>query len=1009
MRYNLLTLFFLSNLITSVCLSQTTGKIQGKISDVETSEVLIGVNIMLLGTSLGTASDINGDFFLFNLPPGSYNLSMSMIGYKNTIVEDVQVSVNRTTPLTLQMAPSVLEGDVVVVKADQVSIKKDQTSSVKNISSDQIDIMPVENIGQIIAMQAGIVDGHFRGGRSTEVTYLVDGIKVDEVYGGSNSTVELETGSVSELEIITGTFNAEYGKAMSGVVNQVTKSGGDEFKTSLQVGYANYITSNIDIYPGINQLAANRNQDYRFQLSGPIIKGKVNFFVNYRLEDNYNHLNGLHYFNPTDQSDYSSDSANVLISEHTGEHEMNSYCIDSKGVAVKGEDNNFIYDETVCINEYGECESLQSVCVFGEDTIEPSIDQFKCEIELSGTFIASYIETKAMSKNQCTTLGMLYENTTDLNNPFINAVFIPGIDIGYHIGSPSNVFIPLNSTKNASLFSKFTFHIIDDLRFSLLHSRNTNDWVEYNHYYKYNPFGMPNYESLTSLTALQWNYMITRSFFIEGKHSYTSNYYGRYLFKNPYSMSYISDNYSGGEPGFSTGGQDKQHTRRTTTEYTSSIKLNMQLNRHHSLKTGFDYSDYNIDNKEYHIIENPDSSLIGVYSAYIQPDSVQSPDDDVFNVSPSEFSFFIQDKAEFDEMVINLGLRYDYFNPNCYYPTDYRNPANTISNVSQSKIKEAKEITYWSPRLGIAYQVADAAIVHFSYGHFYQMPPMYSMYAHNNWIVPTGDYETVLGNPNIKTEKTVTYEIGLWQKLNALMALEINMFYRDIYNLLGTKILTTYNQVKYGLYSNKDYGSVRGLELKYDVSYNAFAIYCNYTLQYTRGNADTPLQSFNREGGNKDPVSKLIPMSWDQRHTFNTTVAYNIDDFGLTATAYYNSGTPYTFAPVIESKTASVNLLPNNDYKPVNYSVDVTGYYRLWENNDLEARLSFSIYNVFDTLNDMWVYPETGRAYNNIVKSSEIQGYDSKRTFTDVFDQYEDPAMYSAPRQIKLNLAISYK
>ena len=208
MKLRILTLIFLSNLITTVCLSQTTGKITGKISDVETSEVLIGVNIMLLGTNLGTASDINGDFFLLNLPPGSYNLSMSMIGYKNIIIEEVRVSVNRTTPLTLQMASSVLEGDVVVVKADQVSIKKDQTSSVKNISSDQIDIMPVENIGQIIGMQAGIVAGHFRGGRSTEVTYLIDGIKVDEVYGGSSSTIELETGSVSELEIITGTFNA---------------------------------------------------------------------------------------------------------------------------------------------------------------------------------------------------------------------------------------------------------------------------------------------------------------------------------------------------------------------------------------------------------------------------------------------------------------------------------------------------------------------------------------------------------------------------------------------------------------------------------------------------------------------------------------------------------------------------------------------------------------------------------------------------------------------------------
>ena len=1006
MKLRILKLIFLSNLITSVCLSQTTGKIAGKISDVETSEALIGVNIMLLGTNLGTASDINGDFFLLNIPPGSYNLSLSMIGYKNTLIEDVRVSVNRTTPLTLQMASSVLEGDVVVVKADQVSIKKDQTSSVKNISSDQIDIMPVENIGQIIGMQTGIVAGHFRGGRSTEVTYLVDGIKVDEVYGGSSSTIELETGSVSELEIITGTFNAEYGRAMSGVVNQVTKSGGDEFKTSLQTGYANYITSNVDIFPGIDQLDENRYLDYRFQLSGPIIKGKVNFFVNYRLEDNYNHLNGLHYFNPTDKSDYLSDSSSSWLSEHTGGHEMESYCMSSKGVAILDEDNNYIYDESVCINEYGECQILQSVCLYDQG-IMPTHNQFYCEIELSGTFIESYPVTEKMSKTQCITLGMLYENTTDLNNPYINTVFISGVDIGYHIGSSSDALVPLNLTKNSSLFSKITFHIIDNLRFSILHSRNKNDWIEYSHYFKYNPFGLPKNESLNSLTALQWNYMVTRSFFIEGKHSYTSNYYGRYLFKNPYSTGYISDNYSGGVPGFSTGGMDKSHTRRTTTEHTSSIKLNMQLNRNHSLKSGFDYSDYKINNKEYLIIENPDSSLVGVYSAYIQPDSVQSPDDDIFYVNPREFSFFIQDKAEFDEMVINLGLRYDYFNPNCYYPSNYRNPANTISNVLQSDSLKAKEFAYWSPRLGIAYQVADAAIVHFSYGHFFQMPPMYSMYAHNNWVVPTGDYETVLGNPNIEAEKTVTYEIGLWQKLNALMALDINMFYRDIYNLLGTEIWTTYNQVKYGLYSNKDYGNVRGLEIKYDVSYNAFAIYCNYTLQYTRGNADTPLQSFNREGGNKDPVSKLIPMSWDQRHTFNTTLAYNIDDFGLTATAYYNSGTPYTFESVSQSVTALINLLPNNDYKPANYSVDVTGYYRLWENNDFDARLSFSIYNLFDTLNDIWVYPKTGRAYSNIVNSTEILGYRS--TFTDVYDQYENPSMYSAPRQIKLNLAIRYK
>jgi outer membrane receptor for ferrienterochelin and colicin len=855
-------------------------------------------------------------------------------------------------------------------------------------------------------MQAGIVAGHFRGGRSTEVTYLIDGIRVDEVYGGSSSTIELETSSISELEVITGTFNAEYGKAMSGVVNQVTKSGGDNFESSIKAGYANYITSNTDIFPGIDNFDENRNHDYHFQLSGPIIKSKINFFINYRFEENYNHLNGLYYFNPTDKSDYLGDSSSTWLSEHTGEHEMQSYCMNNKGIPIIDEEGNYIYDESVCINEYGECQTHQSVCYTNQGVITTN-NQLYCEIELSGEFIGDYTVTERMSKTQCIELGNSYENTTDYNNSFINTIFIPGLQIGYYIGKPMDSYIPMNLTKNTSLFSKITFKLIENLRFSLLYSKNENDWSEYNHYYKYNPFGMPKNKSLTSLIAFQWNYMLTPSSFIEGKHSHMSNYYGRYLFQNPESQNYISNNYSQGVPGFSTGGQDKSHTARETIEITTSIKLNMQLNKNHNLKMGFDYSDYNIENKQYLIINNPDSTLIGIYSAYINPDTVLSPNDDIFNVAPREYSFFIQDKAEYNEMVVNFGVRYDYFDPNCYYPSNYRNPANAISNVDTSRTLKANEFSYLSPRLGIAYQVADAAIVHFSYGHFFQMPPMYSMFAHYNWIIPTGDYETVLGNPNIAAEKTVSYEIGLWQKLNSLMALEVNLFYRDIYNLLGTEIWTTYNQVKYGLYSNKDYGNVRGLEIKYDLSYDALSIYSNYTLQYTRGNSDTPLQSFDREGGNKDPVSKLIPMNWDQRHTFNTTVSYNTDGFGLTTTAYFNSGTPYTFEPITESTTALINLLPNNDYKPINYKIDFTTHFRLWENNNFEAKLSFSVYNLLNTLNDVWVYPKTGRAYSNIINSTEILAYRS--TFTNVSDQYENPAMYSTPRQLKLNLAINYK
>ena len=135
--------------------------------------------------------------------------------------------------------------------------------------------------------------------------------------------------------------------------------------------------------------------------------------------------------------------------------------------------------------------------------------------------------------------------------------------------------------------------------------------------------------------------------------------------------------------------------------------------------------------------------------------------------------------------------------------------------------------------------------------------------------------------------------------------------------------------MEYGIYTNKDYGNVRGLELKLDYSFDNLFLQTNYTYQFTRGNADNPAQTFNRQGSSIDEVIRLIPMSWDQRHTFNLSVGYNTDRFGITATGYYNSGTPYTFTPQGESNLALLNLYPNNDYKPSNYHADLSGYINL--------------------------------------------------------------------------------
>ena len=143
-----------------------------------------------------------------------YDIYASMIWYYYITVKNVKVSVNRTSLIDIKMTQGVLEGQSVTVVADQVDVKKDQTSTVKNISSDDIAILPVESIGQIINMQAGIVAGRFRGGRDTEVTYLIDGISVDETFSRNSTLVDIEPSSIADLEVITGTFNAEYGLSL---------------------------------------------------------------------------------------------------------------------------------------------------------------------------------------------------------------------------------------------------------------------------------------------------------------------------------------------------------------------------------------------------------------------------------------------------------------------------------------------------------------------------------------------------------------------------------------------------------------------------------------------------------------------------------------------------------------------------------------------------------------------------------------------------------------------------
>lgn len=898
---------FLIVIAISPIFSQTTGKISGRVFDQTSGEPLPGANVILSGTSLGAAADDNGDFYIINVRPGTYSVRAQMIGYNPVTIQDITVSVNRTEYLDIGMTATVLKGEEVIVTAQKVTLRKDQTSTIKNVSTDEIETLPIESISDIVSMQAGIVKGHFRGGRSTEVSYMIDGIPVDEGFGGVGRSVDLEPEVIQDLEVITGTFNAEYGKAMSGIVNAITKVGKNEFHGSLSGAYGNYYTGHDDIFIGLRTSEIKRNQDYKLNLSGPLIRDRLFFLLNCRVQDNQNHLNGYRLFNVDDYSFYSSDNPNFWYMEYNGD----------------------------------------------------------------------------------------------------------------------SAYVPMNSSINQSYMGKLSTQLFEKLKVSAMATLNDDEWQNYNHMYKYNPDGVATQYRNSKMLALNFNHMLSNALFYELKFNYIDNYYGNYVYADPTDSGYVHDIYSQSDgPGFYTGGQQKHHVQRTQIDQNVKFDLTWQMTKRHSFKTGIHFTQHIIDSQERSIVNlyrgldeeglfyftNINGKNKIVYPNY---QAVTLSDTTVYTdsiyVKPIEYSVYLQDKMEFESMVINIGLRYDYYDPLKKYPTQWRNPANRSRFEDPEKMSEyvyARPKTQLSPRFGLSYQLGKAAVLHFSYGHFFQMPPFYALYVGNSYRIAPTDYETILGNPTINSEKTVTYEVGLWQELMAGMDLEVALFYRDIYNLLSTKVVSTYEQTEYGLYTNKDYGNVRGLEVKYKWYRQHFSINLNYTLQYTRGNADNPTQTYNRAGNSIDPVAQLIPMSWDQRHTLNATVGYNTAQFGANLTGYFESGTPYSWSPISTSILYRINLLPNNSKMPTQLRFDFNGHYSLALSDKFNARLMLTIYNLFDRLNEVWVDSQTGRAYTAIVREVDLGSHKSE--FNDYYDRIQNPGMYAAPRLIKVGIGLDF-
>ncbi|MDX1488593.1 MAG: TonB-dependent receptor, partial [Acidiferrobacterales bacterium] len=749
------------------------GKITGTVTDRGTGEDLIGVNVLIDGTSQGTVTDINGDYVIVNVRPGTYTLVFSYIGFQTQRVTDVRVVTGQTTEVDLQMSEQVIEGEEIIVRAERPLVQKDLTASKKTVVAEEIDKLPVEGFLGVLATQAGVTQGaggelHIRGGRSNEISYLVDGLSVGNPFDTNGLATTVAQDAIQELTVISGAFNAEYGRAMSGIVNLVTKEGGDEFDGSVSFFGGDNITEHSDIFGTPSGVDLNV-YTLEGSLSGPIpFYKKMRFFLSGRRDVDDGHIYGTRLFLPSDSANFNTDEdREALISELKPDFPGQPWYYEIHGRPWY---------------EYGPDEELPS-------------------------------ESVAMNPRE------------DLNL----------------LGKLS--IRPFRATK---------------LEYSFLY--DATDRTLFNFLYRFNPDGLLNNSTKGFNHSLSWTHTIGDRTFYTLRASYAINSSETFLYENPLDPRYASSNRIIGFPGnnFLMGGNQKGHVYEDSRSFRAKLDLTKQIGLIHEVKVGSDVQLHSLDRENFVVLFD------GV--TYRQPtvEDVSSPSHDLYEGQKvTEFSLYAQDKLEFDNFIINAGLRYERFDPNGQYIADLLEP--------KGELAEADPTNLLLPRLGVSFPITDRGIIHFSYGHFAQMPPLRNLYLNPEFEFPFGSSPT-FGNTNMRPERTVQYEMGLQQQLTDGLAFDVTGFFKDIRDYLALQTVihsTIAGENQYNIYLNKDYANVKGVTFaltKRRGRGGLVSATVDYTFQVAEGNEDDAGEFFFSFLSGRENELKIVPLDFDQRH-----------------------------------------------------------------------------------------------------------------------------------------------
>ncbi len=879
--------------------AQGVGDINGTVRNVETGERLDYANVVLTSTTnksavWGAMSIGGGKYFLRGVPAGDYTIKALYLGYK-PVELPVTVTAGQTVTLNFDLEVTVVktfEEFQVTGRSVMVEVKDTETSYT--ITNEDLTDYAVDTVEEAVSRQAGVVSRngelHVRGGRSGEISFRVDGVAVDDPLGGG--ALSVSTFSVANIQTVTGGQDPEYGNALSGVVDIQTKEGNPEkFEFN-----ARFTTDDF----GRQDRTFTNYDRLELGFGGPSFVDKLTYFISgdFRFADQEN-------FNSADRPETKVELLGQQLFKFR-RRQVNDVKGSLKLAYTFDQDHKLTAE---FIGSYTRTEAFLpnwNVQGYTRQLVRlPLLEQTGDGLEFGGRYGTFYY-------------GPWVENLS--SNAVTQAVLVPGASSSQRQPTPTIQMRDIRGEIRLAIAQPvFVGARYDQSLFST--EEEDSSYVAFNAANQ-----GPQSTSFSSQTKLVWRQTINDDTFYELK-------LARLEFDNLQTVSDSKlpvDFLHGGidspgpfgglsqqydlnrdyttdpdNPFFVTDGSDwPVYNDQNTKQYSARFDITSNRYEGHKMKMGLriDYNDL-----RRRLLSSPGIDTINRFTGAVQQGAARN----IFHSYNPEASFYLQDRWEYEGMVINGGFRWDMFSPG--------SAGQVILSSEELDANVFKYKHQFSPRLGFAFPITERDGFNFHYGRFVQFPGRDVLFASQD---PVGNNLT-LGNPNLDEMTTIQYQTGIKHQFNDFLALQFAVYNRDIFGLVSaTQITDEATGNTLNRYVNRAYGNSRGVELTLERRFhNRWAFDIAYTYAFADGVASDQQFGTNPNGLEFLPNQEL-PLDWDQRHS--VAMQLRLAEQGAWAASLvfdYGSGFPWT--PFFRFERRQDPLLENSERLPAEFDLRI--------------------------------------------------------------------------------------